>query len=63
MLSALIGNFNYVISQVDTEDQAFAAHHKFSQELFDIVRNFRYDIDAFLFFLLSIILTFWITWL
>ncbi len=51
-----------MISQADTDDQAFAAHHKFSQELFDIVRDFRYDIDAFLFFLL-LDLFFWITWL
>jgi exonuclease III len=42
----LVGDFNCVISQADTEDQAFVANCKFSQELFDIVSDFQY-VDAF----------------
>jgi exonuclease III len=42
----LVGDFNCVISQADTEDQAFVANRKFSQELFDIVSDFQY-VDAF----------------
>jgi exonuclease III len=42
----LVGDFNCVINQIDTEDQAFVSNRKFSQELFNIVRDFLY-IDAF----------------
>ncbi len=42
----LVGDFNCVINQIDTEDQAFVSNRKYSQELFEIVRDFLY-IDAF----------------
>ncbi len=42
----LVGDFNCVIQQMDTEDLSFVVNRKFSQELFDIVTSFRY-VDAF----------------
>ncbi len=42
----LVGDFNCIIRQIDTEDQDFVHNHKFSPELSDIVLDFAY-VDAF----------------
>ena len=42
----LVGDFNCVTQQIDTEDLNFVHNRKFSQELFDIVHDFAY-VDAF----------------